>query len=118
RQLQVGRESDDWNPAVMAAAATGLTTLRPFVVYEEGETLPKAVARLREEAESLSVLDFGFPFILNHEPKILEGITEAFGMGVTSFKLFMTYKKRPKRMVSDEFIAKTMDILGRLGGIC
>jgi dihydropyrimidinase len=39
-------------------------------------------------------------------------------MGVTSFKLFMTYKKRPKRMVSDEFIAKTMDILGRLGGIC
>jgi dihydropyrimidinase len=64
------------------------------------------------------VLDFGFHFILNHEPKILEGLTEAFKMGVTSFKLFMTYKKRPKRMVSDEFIAKTMDILGRLGGIC
>ena len=39
-------------------------------------------------------------------------------MGVTSFKLFMTYKKRPKRMVSDEFIAKTMERLAALGGLC
>ncbi len=116
--LHIGAEYDDWKTAPLAAAHTGLTTLLPFVTYDEGETLPKAVARLRDEAESLSVLDFGFHFILNHEPKILEGLVEAFKMGVTSFKLFMTYKKRPKRMVSDEFIAKTMDILGRLGGIC
>ena len=39
-------------------------------------------------------------------------------MGVTSFKLFMTYKKRAKRMVSDEFIAKTMEQLAALGGLC
>jgi dihydropyrimidinase len=30
----------------------------------------------------------------------------------------MTYKKRGKRMVSDEFIAKTMERLARLGGLC
>src|SRR3989454_4562854 len=30
----------------------------------------------------------------------------------------MTYKKRGKRMVSDEFIAKTMERLAALGGIC
>src|SRR5262249_34133337 len=109
--LHVGAESDDWKTAPLAAARTGLTTLLPFVVYDEGETLPKAVARLREEAGALSVLDFGFHFILNHEPHILEGIPETVRMGVTSFKLFMTYKKRPKRMVSDEFIAKTMERL-------
>jgi dihydropyrimidinase len=116
--LHVGPEYDDWKTAPLAAAQTGLTTLLPFVIYDEGETLPKAVARLREEAQALSVLDFGFHFILNHEPHILSGLSEAFSMGVSSFKLFMTYKKRPKRMVSDEFIAKTMDILGRLGGVC
>ena len=116
--LHVGPDYDDWKTAPLAAAQTGLTTLLPFVVYDEGETLPKAVARLREEAQALSVLDFGFHFILNHEPHILSGLAEAFSMGVSSFKLFMTYKKRPKRMVSDEFIAKTMDILGRLGGVC
>ena len=116
--LHVGPEYDDWRTAPMAAARTGLTTLLPFVTYDEGETLPRAVARLREEAEALSVLDFGFHFILNHEPYILEGIPEAFRMGVSSIKLFMTYKKRGKRMVSDEFIAKTMERLAPLGGLC
>src|SRR3989441_94486 len=116
--LHVGPEYDDWTTAPIAAARTGLTTLVPFVVGDEGETLPKALVRLREEAESRSVLDFGFHFILNHEPHILEGIPEAVRLGVTSFKLFMTYKKRGKRMVSDEFIAKTMERLAALGGIC
>src|SRR5204862_6517 len=82
-----------------AATRTGLTTLLPCVIYDEGETLPRAFARLREEAEARSVLDFGFHFILNHEPAILDGIPEAVRQGVTSFKLFMTYKKRGKRMV-------------------
>jgi len=116
--LHIGPEYDDWKTAPLAAAHTGLTSLLPFVVYDEGESLPTAAARLREEAEALSVLDFGFHFILNHEPHILDGIAETFAMGVTSFKLFMTYKKRAKRMVSDEFIAKTMERLAALGGLC
>ena len=116
--LHVGPEYDDWRTAPRAAARTGLTSLLPFVVYDEGESLPRAIARLREEAEALSVLDFGFHVILNHEPHILEGLPEAVRLGVTSFKLFMTYKKRPKRMVSDEFIARTMDRLAALGGLC
>src|SRR2546428_3453265 len=88
------------------------------VLYDEGEAPPQGAARLREEAGALSVLDFGFHFILNHEPHILDGIPEAVRMGVTSFKLFMTYKKRPKRMVSDEFIAQTMERLSGLGALC
>jgi dihydropyrimidinase len=116
--LHIGPEYDNWKTAPLAAARTGLTTLLPFVVYDEGETLPNAVVRLREEAQALSVLDFGFHFILNHEPAILDGIPEAVRLGVTSFKLFMTYKKRGKRMVSDEFIAKTMERLAALGGMC
>ena len=116
--LHVGPEYDDWRVAPLAAARTGLTTLLPFVVYDEGETLPAALHRLREQAEAASVLDFGFHVILNHEPRILDGIPEAVSLGVTSFKLFMTYKKRGKRMVSDEFIAKAMERLGPLGGLC
>ena len=116
--LHVGPEYDDWRTAPRATARTGLTSLLPFVVYDEGESLPRAIARLREEAEALSVLDFGFHVILNHEPRILEGLPEAVRLGVTSFKLFMTYKKRPKRMVSDEFIARTMDRLAALDGLC
>jgi dihydropyrimidinase len=118
--LHVGPEYDDWKIASTAAARTGLTTLLPFVTYDDaaGETLPQAVGRLREEATAHSVLDVGFHFILNNEPHILAGIPEAVRLGVTSFKLFMTYKKRPKRMVSDEFIAKAMEVIGPLGGLC
>jgi dihydropyrimidinase len=116
--LHVGPEYDDWRTAPLAAARTGLTTLLPFVTCDEGETLPRAVRRLKEEAEALSVLDFGLHFILNHEPSILEGIPEAVRLGVSSFKLFMTYKKRPKRMVSDEFIARAMAQMAPLGGVC
>ena len=62
----------------------------------------------------MSTLDFGFHFILDHEPPILDGIAEAVGLGVRSFKMFMTYKKRGRRMVSDEFLCKAMERIARL----
>jgi dihydropyrimidinase len=118
--LHIGAEYDDWSIAAQAAALTGLTTLLPFVVYDDArqETLPAAIGRLREEASAASVLDFGFHFILNHQPYILAGIPEAVRLGVTSFKMFMTYKKRPNRMVSDEFMARAMELIGGQGALC
>jgi dihydropyrimidinase len=116
--LHVGPEYDDWKTSALAAARTGLTSIVPFVTYNEGETLPAATRRLRDEAESLSALDFGFHFILDHEPPILEGLAEAVRLGVRSFKMFMTYKKRGRRMVSDEFLCKAMERLAALGAVC
>jgi dihydropyrimidinase len=116
--LHVGPEYDDWKTSALAAARTGLTSIVPFVTYNAGETLPAATRRLRDEAESLSTLDFGFHFILDHEPHMLDGIAEAVRLGVRSFKMFMTYKKRGKRMVSDEFICKVMERLAALDAVC
>jgi dihydropyrimidinase len=116
--LHVGPEYDDWKTSALAAARTGLTSIVPFVTYDAGETLAGATRRLREEAESVSSLDFGFHFILDHEPHILEGVADAVGLGVRSFKMFMTYKKRGKRMVSDEFLCKAMERIAALGGVC
>src|SRR5262249_56600223 len=62
--LHVGAEYDDWKTAPLAAARTGLTTLLPFVVYDEDDTLPHAVPQLPEQAGVLSVLDFRFIVIL------------------------------------------------------
>jgi dihydropyrimidinase len=116
--LHVGPEYDDWKTSALAAARAGLTSIVPFVTYNAGETLPVATRRLRDEAESLSTLDFGFHFILDHEPHMLDGIAEAVRLGVRSFKMFMTYKKRGKRMVSDEFICKVMERLAALNAVC
>src|SRR6185369_11151215 len=98
--------NDSYQAGSIAAARAGLTTLIPFAEYSlnERETLPKAIARLNDEVARGSVVDVGWHFILASEPYILEGLAEAFAMGVTSYKMFMTYKKRKERMCSDGFI--------------
>ncbi len=118
--VHLGPEYDDWRGGPLAAAHAGLGTILSFVLANEGEreTLPQAVHRLREEVSAQSVCDFGFHFILGNQPWILEGIPEAIGLGVSSFKLFMTYKKRKTRMCSDEMIAGAMTLIGAHGGMC
>ncbi|MFQ5830343.1 MAG: amidohydrolase family protein [Candidatus Methylomirabilia bacterium] len=118
--VHLGPEYDDWTGGPIAAARAGLTTLIGFALYDDqaNETLPAAIHRLRSEAARHSVLDFGFHMILNHQPYILEGIPEAIALGVPSFKLFMTYKKRPNRMCSDDFIARAMEIIAAHRGLC
>ena len=118
--VHLGAEYDDWRGGPLAAAHAGLTTLIAFALYDDQarETLPQAIHRQREETEAQSVLDFGFHYILNNQPYILDGIDQAIALGVTSFKLFMTYKKRPNRMCSDEFIAKAMERIAAHGGLC
>jgi dihydropyrimidinase len=115
--IHLGPEYDDWRGGPIAAAHAGLTTLIGFALYDPGETLPQAIERLSHETERESVLDFGFHFILNNEPPILAGIPRAIEMGVTSFKMFMTYKKRGNRMCSDDFICRAMDRIAAHGGL-
>ena len=117
--IHLGPESDDWRGGPIAAAHPGPPTLLRFAPYDHTtkETLPHAIKRLRDETERLSVLDFGFHFILANTPYILEGIPEAVQMGVSSFKLFMTYKKRPPRMCPDDFILAAMERIAKAGGV-
>jgi dihydropyrimidinase len=117
--VHLGPEYDDWRGGPLAAAHAGLTTLLGFGVYDDarGETLPDAIRRLRAEGERDSVVDFGVHMILNNQPYVLDGIAEAARLGVTSFKLFMTYKKRPNRMCSDDFICRAMAAIAAAGGV-
>jgi dihydropyrimidinase len=117
--VHLGPEFDDWRGGPVAAAHAGLTTLVSFALANdrEGETLPQAIARQKEECERSSVLDLGLHYILPNKLALLEGIPEAVRMGVTSFKLFMTYKKRGDRMCSDDFICRAMEVIGAHGGI-
>ncbi|PKB66102.1 MAG: hypothetical protein BZY81_08045 [SAR202 cluster bacterium Io17-Chloro-G4] len=110
---------DDYALGARAAAYAGLTTLIPFGTYdmEKEETLPAAVNRIREEIEASAVVDFGFHFILQNRPYILDGLRQAMEMGVKSYKMFMTYKKRPGRMCEDDFICQAMESVATGGGV-
>lgn len=106
---------DDWTVGTRAAALAGLTTIIPFGAYnaQDEESLPEAINRWREEAGSESLVDYAFHYILSNTPYIIDSLAEAIRIGVTSFKMFMTYDHR----VSDSFIARVMDIVGANGGI-
>ena len=110
---------DDYALGAKMAAYAGVTTLIPFGTYdlESEETLPSAVHRIREEVNASAVVDFGFHFILQNRPYILKGLRQAMEMGVKSYKMFMTYKKRPGRMCDDDFICQAMDLVAAGGGV-
>ena len=110
---------DDWTVGPQAAARAGLTTIIPFANYDHtvGETLPDAVNRMVDHVGSRSVLDFSFHFILNNTPYVLDSLPEAMAMGVTSYKMFMTYKKTPLRMCPDSLIVRAMEIVAAHGGV-
>lgn len=106
---------DDWTVVTRAAALAGLTTIVPFGEYNaaEEETLPQAIKRWQGEAETEALVDYAFHYILSNTPYIIDSVAEAMSMGVTSFKMFMTYDHR----VTDSFIARVMDIVGANGGV-
>ena len=110
---------DNYALGSLAAAHAGLTTLVPFGTYnvEGDETLPQAINRSREEVERTAVTDFAFHFILQNRPNILTSLPEALDMGVKSYKMFMTYKKRPYRMCDDDYICQSMEMVARGGGV-
>ena len=110
---------DNYALGSLAAAYAGLTTLVPFGTYnlEGDETLPEAVNRSREEVERTAVTDFAFHFILQNRPNILKTLPEALDMGVKSYKMFMTYRKRPYRMCDDDYICEAMAMVGKGGGV-
>ena len=110
---------DDYALGALAAAHAGMTTLIPFGNYtlDGDESLPQAGNRIREEINASAVVDFGFHFILQNRPSILRSLPEAMDMGFKSFKMFMTYKKRPGRMCDDDYICEAMEMVARGGGV-
>ena len=110
---------DNYALGSLAAAHAGLTTLVPFGTYtlEGDETLPQAIHRTREQVEQNALTDFAFHFILQNRPTILTRMPEAIELGVKSYKMFMTYKKRPGRMCDDDYICQAMDLVSRGGGV-
>ena len=115
--VHLGPEYDDWTGGPEIAALAGLTSILVFMLPEGAETLPQAITKQKDACGRTSVLDFGFHYILPNKLSLLEGIPEAISMGVPSFKMFMTYKKRGDRMCSDDFICRALEVIGGHGGL-
>jgi len=110
-----GFSSDDFNTGSRAALYGGTTTLIDFVTPARGEPLAKALEKRTEEAKS-SLADFSFHVSPVEWTKTTgDGIKECIAKGVTSFKVYMAYKKTIG--LNDQDILEVMKSVAGAGGI-
>jgi len=107
---------DDLQGLPITATHGGVTTVIHFAYAKPGEGLLDTLHRFREESEAVSVLDFALHGGLFDPEHQAEEIPEAFALGVTSHKMFMTYAKLGW-MTDDYQLMRTLDILGQVGGM-
>ncbi len=107
---------DDLVSLPITAAYGGVTTVIHFAYAKPGDGLMDTIHHFQEEGEAGSVLDFALHGGLFDPANQSYEIPQAIEAGVTSHKMFMTYAKLGW-MTDDYQLMRTMDILGRAGGM-
>jgi dihydropyrimidinase len=108
--------ADDFESATRAAAFGGNTTVLPFVLPEEGQTLRQAVDAYHAKAQGKCWIDVSFHLIVNKpDPQTLgQELPALIEAGHTSFKVFMTYAGLA---LTDRQILDVMDVAKRHGAL-
>ncbi len=107
---------DDMGGLSVTACHGGTTTLIHYAYAKPGMQVVETINRFKEEGLQKSRIDFGLHAALFDPAHQVEEIPKAFHLGVTSFKMFMTYAKL-KWMTDDYWLAAAMDLIGSNGGL-
>ena len=107
---------DDMGGLSFTAAHGGTTTLLHFAYAKPGMKLIDTIKKYQEEGLQKSYLDFGIHGTLFDPASQVEEIPKAFDLGVSSFKMFMTYAKL-KWMTDDYHLTAAMDLIAECGGL-
>ncbi len=85
--------ADDFTTGTRSAACGGNTTILPFCLPQEGQTLRQAVADYRAQAQGNCLTDVSFHLIVKETDAVTLGqdLPALIQAGYTSFKVFMTY---------------------------
>lgn len=104
----------------VSAAFGGITTVVPFIRNPRNEgvdgTTLSAIDDFIEEALRDSVLDFGVHAIILGDDDVNDQVPKLINMGVTSFKMYMTYPRRGI-MIPDDQMLRAMELASLDGGI-
>ncbi len=109
--------ADSFASLSTAAAFGGVTTMIPYIQGKVGMPVKEFLGNMREEGEAQSLIDFAMHCRLNaperggHAP-----FDDAFDAGVTSFKVFMAYRKRGI-MWDDYNLFEALEYIGQRGGV-
>src|SRR5581483_1457309 len=107
---------DDKYDTSVSAAFGGVTTLIHYAYVKPGESLIAKLHSFRDDGLQNSLLDFGMHAGLFDVEHQIADVPAAFPLGVTSFKVFMTYAKL-KWMTDDYWMAALMDVVAQERGL-
>ena len=107
---------DDLGGLSVTAAHGGTTTLIHYAYAKPGMKLVDGIKQFKDQGLNKSCLDFGLHGTFFDPANQVEEIPKAFDLGVTSFKMFMTYAKL-KWMTDDYWLTAAMDLIGANGGL-
>ncbi len=107
--------ADDFETGSRAALLGGTTTVIDFATQYHGESLNKALENWHAKAKGKASCDYSFHMsISDWNDSVFEEIQDMIDLGVTSFKLYMTYDGM---MVGDKEIYQILKRLKEVGGI-
>lgn len=108
--------ADDFASATTSAACGGNTTVMPFCLATEGQTLREAVTAYLAKADGTCLTDVSFHLIVTKADPVTLGqdLPALIAMGMTSFKVFMTYQGM---RLSDAEILQVMDVAREQGAL-
>lgn len=107
---------DDKYDTSVSAAFGGVTTMIHYAYVKPNESLIGNLESFRADGLANSLLDFGMHAGLFDVANQIQAVPAAFPMGVTSFKVFMTYAKL-KWMTDDYWMTALMDVVGQQRGL-
>lgn len=108
--------ADSLYDVTVSGAYGGVTTIIGFAQGEPTEPMRSYLPRIIAEGRERAAIDFAFHAMLMPQANDLDQIPEAIRLGVTSFKMMMTYRPQG-RMFTDDLILKVMDLAARHGGL-
>jgi dihydropyrimidinase len=108
--------ADDFASATRAAACGGNTTVMPFCLPEDGQTLREAVGAYLSKAKGQCLTDVSFHLIVKSADPVTLGqdLPALIAQGMTSFKVFMTYQGM---RLTDAEILQVMDVAREQGAL-
>ncbi|MBN1756540.1 dihydropyrimidinase [bacterium] len=97
--------SDDFTSGSRAAIMGGVTTILDFTVQEPGETLYCALQRRKSKADNKTFTDYGLHCnVTSWSDNTLAEIPAMIREGVTSFKVFFTYRETGMMISKDHYL--------------
>lgn len=108
--------SDDFVNGTKAAACGGVTTIIDFSTQLKGQSLMESITKRCQEAEGKPCIDYSFHAGITDWDLAKNEMDAAFATGVSSFKMFMAYRKRGL-MSEDDALFSALEETKRRGGL-